>query len=135
MREALASAWNGKDRWRDAGRSAPGSICSVAAKTPLHIAKHRSGGSSSWARERLPTGAALGTPLSGFTPASIALLSLDGDKVSAVTGFLTADLLRQETAAAWLTGAELFGCFGSARSAANPRRTGLSGREFTRAAI
>lgn len=50
--------------------------------------------------------------LGSFIPASIDVLTLDGDKIAAVTGFLTADLLGPAEAAGWVTGAELFGRFG-----------------------
>jgi RNA polymerase sigma-70 factor, ECF subfamily len=46
----------------------------------------------------------------GFIPASIDVITLDGDKIAAVTGFLTADLMGG--AGAWVSGAEMFGRFG-----------------------
>jgi RNA polymerase sigma-70 factor (ECF subfamily) len=46
----------------------------------------------------------------GFIPAAIDVLTLDGDKIAAVTGFLTADVLGQQ--GAWISGAEMFGRFG-----------------------
>jgi RNA polymerase sigma-70 factor (ECF subfamily) len=46
----------------------------------------------------------------GFIPASIDVITLDGDKIAAVTGFLTADLMGRE--GAWISGAEMFGRFG-----------------------
>jgi RNA polymerase sigma-70 factor (ECF subfamily) len=48
----------------------------------------------------------------GFIPAGIDVLTLDGTKIAAVTGFLTADLLSPENAAGWVTGGELFRRFG-----------------------
>jgi RNA polymerase sigma-70 factor, ECF subfamily len=48
----------------------------------------------------------------GFIPASIDVLTLKGDKIAAVTGFLTADLLSPEQAGGWIRGAELFARFG-----------------------
>jgi RNA polymerase sigma-70 factor, ECF subfamily len=48
----------------------------------------------------------------GFIPASVDVLTLDGDKIAAVTGFLTGDLLGPEAAGDWIRGAELFGRFG-----------------------
>jgi RNA polymerase sigma-70 factor, ECF subfamily len=48
----------------------------------------------------------------GFVPAAIDVLTLEGDKIAAVTGFLTADLLSPENAGGWVTGAELFQRFG-----------------------
>jgi RNA polymerase sigma-70 factor, ECF subfamily len=48
----------------------------------------------------------------GFIPASIDVLTLEGDKIAAVTGFLTADLLGREIAGGWISGAELFRRFG-----------------------
>jgi RNA polymerase sigma-70 factor (ECF subfamily) len=47
-----------------------------------------------------------------FIPASIDVITLDGDKIAAVTGFLTADLLSLENADGWISGAELFARFG-----------------------
>ena len=47
-----------------------------------------------------------------FVPAAIDVLTLDGDKISAVTGFLTADLLSPENAGGWISGAALFNRFG-----------------------
>jgi RNA polymerase sigma-70 factor, ECF subfamily len=47
-----------------------------------------------------------------FIPAAIDVLTLEGDKISAVTGFLTADLLGPDQAGAWIQGAELFERFG-----------------------
>ena len=47
-----------------------------------------------------------------FIPASIDVITLDGDKIAAVTGFLTADLLSPENAGGWISGAELFARFG-----------------------
>ncbi len=48
----------------------------------------------------------------GFRPAVIDVLTLDGDKIAAVTGFLTASLLSPEHAGGWVGGPELFGRFG-----------------------
>ena len=47
-----------------------------------------------------------------FIPAGIDVLTLDGDKIAAVTGFLTADLLGPPNAQGWVSGAELFQRFG-----------------------
>lgn len=47
-----------------------------------------------------------------FIPASIDVLTLRGDKIAAVTGFLTADLIGPPYADGWMSGAELFGRFG-----------------------
>src|ERR1700722_11200180 len=47
-----------------------------------------------------------------FIPASIDVITLDGDQTAAVTGFLTADLLSPENAGGWISGAELFARFG-----------------------
>jgi RNA polymerase sigma-70 factor (ECF subfamily) len=49
---------------------------------------------------------------SGFIPASLDVLTLRGDKIAAVTGFLTADLIGAEEVPGWISGAELFGRFG-----------------------
>jgi len=46
----------------------------------------------------------------GFVPASIDVITLDGDKIAAVTGFLTADVMGLE--GSWISGAEMFGRFG-----------------------
>jgi RNA polymerase sigma-70 factor (ECF subfamily) len=48
----------------------------------------------------------------GFIPAAIDVLTVDGDKIAAVTGFLTADLLGPAHAGNWVSGAELFRRFG-----------------------
>jgi RNA polymerase sigma-70 factor, ECF subfamily len=48
----------------------------------------------------------------GFIPASIDVLTLDGDKIAAVTGFLTGDLLSPDNAGGWVSGAALFKRFG-----------------------
>ena len=48
----------------------------------------------------------------GFIPASIDVLTLNGDKIAAVTGFLTADLLEPDDAGGWIRGADLVGRFG-----------------------
>jgi RNA polymerase sigma-70 factor (ECF subfamily) len=48
----------------------------------------------------------------GFIPASIDVLTVAGDKIAAVTGFLTADLIGPEHPGSWVPGAELFGRFG-----------------------
>jgi RNA polymerase sigma-70 factor (ECF subfamily) len=47
-----------------------------------------------------------------FIPGSIDVLTVDGDKIAAVTGFLTADLLGPEDSGGWISGAELFARFG-----------------------
>jgi RNA polymerase sigma-70 factor, ECF subfamily len=43
-----------------------------------------------------------------FVPAVIDVLTLDGDKIAAVTGFLTAGALGPVSAPGWISGAELF---------------------------
>jgi RNA polymerase sigma-70 factor, ECF subfamily len=48
----------------------------------------------------------------GFIPAAIDVLTVDGDKIAAVTGFLTADLLGPAHSGRWVSGAELFRRFG-----------------------
>lgn len=48
----------------------------------------------------------------GFIPGAIDVLTLEGDKIAAVTGFLTADILGPGNAAGWVGGAELFERFG-----------------------
>jgi RNA polymerase sigma-70 factor, ECF subfamily len=48
----------------------------------------------------------------GFIPASIDVLTLEGDKIAAVTGFLTRELLSPENADGWVSGAALFKRFG-----------------------
>lgn len=45
-------------------------------------------------------------------PAVINVLTLDGEKITAVTGFLTARTLQAPYSAAWVSGAELFRHFG-----------------------
>jgi len=40
------------------------------------------------------------------------VLTLNGDKIAAVTGFLTADLLEPDDAGGWIRGADLVGRFG-----------------------
>jgi RNA polymerase sigma-70 factor, ECF subfamily len=47
-----------------------------------------------------------------FIPGSIDVLTIDGDKIAAMTGFLTADLLGPEDSGGWISGAELFARFG-----------------------
>jgi len=47
-----------------------------------------------------------------FIPGAIDVLTLDGEKIAAVTGFLTAELLGPEHAGGWVRGAELFARFG-----------------------
>jgi RNA polymerase sigma-70 factor, ECF subfamily len=47
-----------------------------------------------------------------FVPACIDVLTLDGDKIAAVTGFLTADVFGPEKAGGWADGAEVFRRFG-----------------------
>jgi RNA polymerase sigma-70 factor, ECF subfamily len=47
-----------------------------------------------------------------FIPASLEVITLEGDQIAAVTGFLTADLLGPQNAGGWISGAELFGRFG-----------------------
>ena len=48
----------------------------------------------------------------GFIPAAIDVLTLDGDKIAAVTGFLASGLLSPEHAGGWVGGPELFERFG-----------------------
>lgn len=48
----------------------------------------------------------------GYVPGAIDVITLDGDKIAAVTGFLTADILGQKNAGGWIPGVELFGRFG-----------------------
>jgi RNA polymerase sigma-70 factor, ECF subfamily len=48
----------------------------------------------------------------GFMPGAIDVLTLDGDKIAAVTGFLTADTIGPEEAGNWVSGATLFERFG-----------------------
>jgi RNA polymerase sigma-70 factor (ECF subfamily) len=52
--------------------------------------------------------------VSRFIPASIDVLTLsaDGERIAAVTGFLTADLVGADEAGRWISGAELFARFG-----------------------
>ncbi|HEY1642903.1 MAG TPA: sigma-70 family RNA polymerase sigma factor [Streptosporangiaceae bacterium] len=52
------------------------------------------------------------TDRGAFIPASLEVITLEGDKIAAVTGFLTADLLSPENAGGWISGEELFGRFG-----------------------
>ncbi len=47
-----------------------------------------------------------------YVPAVIDVLTLDGDKITAVTGFLTAQTLQSPHSAAWFSGAEFFRHFG-----------------------
>ncbi|MGD0699715.1 MAG: sigma-70 family RNA polymerase sigma factor [Trebonia sp.] len=47
-----------------------------------------------------------------FIPGAIDVLTIDGDKIAAVTGFLTADLLGRADSGGWIPGAELFARFG-----------------------
>jgi RNA polymerase sigma-70 factor, ECF subfamily len=49
---------------------------------------------------------------SGFVPAVIDVLTLDGEKIAAVTAFRAAETLQPPYPSGWLTGAELFGRFG-----------------------
>ena len=46
----------------------------------------------------------------GYIPTSVDVITLDGDKITAVTGFLTADVMGQQ--GSWISGAEMFGRFG-----------------------
>jgi RNA polymerase sigma-70 factor, ECF subfamily len=48
----------------------------------------------------------------GFIPAAIDVLTLRGDKIAAVTGFMTADILGPDDGAGWISGAALFARFG-----------------------
>jgi RNA polymerase sigma-70 factor (ECF subfamily) len=48
----------------------------------------------------------------GYLPGAIDVLTLKGDKIAAVTGFLTADILGPEEAADWVRGAQFFVRFG-----------------------
>jgi RNA polymerase sigma-70 factor, ECF subfamily len=47
-----------------------------------------------------------------FCPGAIDVLTLRGDKIAAVTGFLTRDVIGEDDAPDWISGAELFGRFG-----------------------
>jgi RNA polymerase sigma-70 factor (ECF subfamily) len=47
-----------------------------------------------------------------YIPGAIDVLTLEGDKITAVTGFLTADLLGPQNAGGWISGADLFSQFG-----------------------
>jgi len=49
---------------------------------------------------------------SGFVPGALDVLTVRGDKIAAVTGFLTADIIGPQEAAGWVRGARLFGRFG-----------------------
>lgn len=48
----------------------------------------------------------------GYLPTVIDVLTLDGDKITAVTGFLTAQTLPPPHSGTWITGEELFSRFG-----------------------
>jgi RNA polymerase sigma-70 factor (ECF subfamily) len=48
----------------------------------------------------------------GFVPALIDVLTLEGDKIAAVTAFLSSDSLDPEEAGGWISGAEMFTRFG-----------------------
>jgi RNA polymerase sigma-70 factor (ECF subfamily) len=48
----------------------------------------------------------------GYLPGAIDVLTLKGDKIAAVVGFLTADILGPQEAGDWGRGAQLFGRFG-----------------------
>ncbi|HTU75627.1 MAG TPA: sigma-70 family RNA polymerase sigma factor [Trebonia sp.] len=48
----------------------------------------------------------------GFVPGAIDVLTLKGDKIAAVTGFLTADIIGPQEAGGWVRGARLFGRLG-----------------------
>jgi RNA polymerase sigma-70 factor, ECF subfamily len=48
----------------------------------------------------------------GYLPGALDVLTLKGDKIAAVTGFLTADILGPEEAGGWVRGARLFARFG-----------------------
>jgi RNA polymerase sigma-70 factor, ECF subfamily len=48
----------------------------------------------------------------GFIPGAIDVLTLDGEKIAAVTGFLAAELLDPGQAGGWIRGPELFARFG-----------------------
>jgi RNA polymerase sigma-70 factor, ECF subfamily len=47
-----------------------------------------------------------------YAPAVIDVLTLDGDRIAAVTGFLTGDALQRSQAGGWASGAEAFARFG-----------------------
>jgi RNA polymerase sigma-70 factor, ECF subfamily len=53
-----------------------------------------------------------GQETGSYVPAVIDVLTLDGERIAAVTGFLTARTLQPPQRAAWVTGAELFSSFG-----------------------
>ena len=48
----------------------------------------------------------------GFVPAAIDVITLEGEKIGAVTGFLTAELVGPDEAGGWIGGAEMFARFG-----------------------
>jgi RNA polymerase sigma-70 factor (ECF subfamily) len=47
-----------------------------------------------------------------YAPAVIDVLTLDGDRIAAVTGFLSGEALERPDAGAWVSGADLFARFG-----------------------
>jgi RNA polymerase sigma-70 factor, ECF subfamily len=47
-----------------------------------------------------------------YAPHVIDVLTLDGDRIAAVTGFLTGDALERSQADGWASGAEVFARFG-----------------------
>jgi RNA polymerase sigma-70 factor (ECF subfamily) len=53
-----------------------------------------------------------GQGTSGYVPAVIDVLTLDGDKIAAVTAFLAAETLQPPHSGAWIAGEELFARFG-----------------------
>jgi RNA polymerase sigma-70 factor, ECF subfamily len=53
-----------------------------------------------------------GQGTSGYVPAVIDVLTLDGDRIAAVTAFLAAETLQPPQSGAWIVGEELFARFG-----------------------
>jgi hypothetical protein len=65
-----------------------------------------------WANGQLAVGCYLFDHERGcYVPAVIDVLTLDGQKIAAVTGFQTAQTLQPPDSEAWITGAELFSRF------------------------
>jgi RNA polymerase sigma-70 factor, ECF subfamily len=66
-----------------------------------------------WANGQLAVGCYLFDSGTGrYGPHVIDVLTLDGDRIAAVTGFLTGDALEPSQAAGWASGAEVFARFG-----------------------
>jgi len=65
------------------------------------------------ANGQLAVGCYLFDPAAGrYAPAVIDVLTLDGDRIAAVTGFLTGDALERPGAGPWVSAAEVFARFG-----------------------